>query len=64
MQSLLYAVAVLACPVGIGVMMWMMMRGQRRRPDDANAEQLLAGLRAEIDILEADRAGQPTSGHS
>ncbi|GAA1194561.1 hypothetical protein [Pseudonocardia alaniniphila] len=64
MQSLLYGVAVLACPVGMGVMMWMMMRGQRRRPDDASAEQQLAALRAEIDILKADRAGQSTSGHS
>jgi hypothetical protein len=61
MQSLLYGVAVLACPVGMGV---MMMRGQHRQPDDASAEQQLAALRAEIDILEADRAGQPTSGHS
>ncbi|GAA3064453.1 hypothetical protein GCM10010464_31080 [Pseudonocardia yunnanensis] len=43
---------------------WLMMRGQRRRPDDASAEQQLAALRAEIDILKADRAGQSTSGHS
>jgi hypothetical protein len=64
MQSLLYGVAVLACPVGMGVMMWMMMRGQRHRPDDASAEQHLAALRAKIGILKADRARQPTSGLS
>lgn len=61
MQSLLYGVAVLACPVGLGVMMWVMMR---RQPDDAGAEQQLAALCAEIGILKADRAGQPTSWHS
>lgn len=61
---LLYGVAIAACPVGMGVMMWMMICGQRRRLDDAGAEQQLAALRAEIELLKADRAAQSTSGHS
>jgi hypothetical protein len=64
MQSLLYGLAVLACPVGMGTMMWVMMRGQRHRPDDCSAEHEVAALRAEITQLKADRAGQPTPGRS
>ena len=62
MQSLLYGVAVLACPLGMGVMMWVMMRGQRKPPDSASAEQRIAALRAEIDQLKSERAGQSTVG--
>ncbi|MGH3985596.1 MAG: hypothetical protein ACRDST_23670 [Pseudonocardiaceae bacterium] len=55
MQSLLYGVALLACPVGMGVMMWMMMRGQR---NGAGRHEQVAQLRAEIDQLKAERGGQ------
>ncbi|SBW28744.1 hypothetical protein FDG2_5939 [Candidatus Protofrankia californiensis] len=68
MDSLLYALPALACPVGMGVMMWLMMRGGRRptqapptapdwQPDPRETE--LARLREEIQHL---RAGQPTVG--
>lgn len=55
MQSLLWGVAVLACPVGMGLMMWLMMRGRRKEPGDAKEHQV-AQLRAEVEQLKADRA--------
>ena len=58
MQTLLVAAAVLACPVGMGLMMWMMMRGQGK--DTAGTEsqgaQQVEQLRAEIESLKAERA--------
>ena len=58
MPELLYTLAVLACPVGMGLMMWMMHRGahgggQVESPAEKQAE--LSALRAEIDALRADR---------
>ena len=32
MESILIAAAVLACPVGMGLMMWFMGKGMRRDP--------------------------------
>lgn len=55
MQSVLWGIAVLACPVGMGLMMWLMMRGQRKDPGDVN-EQQVAQLRAEVEQLKAERA--------
>ena len=65
MQQLLYGVAVLACPVGMGVMMWLMMRGQRNSGGDKAGDptgQQVEALRAEIDQLKSDRAAQRAPG--
>jgi hypothetical protein len=34
MSSVFYTLALLACPVGMGLMMYMMMRGHRTAPAD------------------------------
>ena len=70
MEGALVALAVLACPVGMGLMMWFMSKGMKR--DGAQSpsapvslEELRdeqARLRAQIDQLEAsERApeGEP-----
>jgi flagellar basal body-associated protein FliL len=64
MSESLYALAVLACPVGMGAMMWMMMRGQHRtaEPDTAAQQTELAALRAQIDQLEAERRDAQRAG--
>ena len=63
MSGLLYALPVLACPAGMGLMMWMMMRPKKEHADPArpNAqEQELARLRSEIAALRDDQT-QPVS---
>jgi len=75
MQALFYGLAALACPVGMGLMMWMMMRGQNNGGGNnkgnngggsgsagLDAPGQIAALRAEIDQLKADRAAQRTQG--
>ncbi|MAS54459.1 hypothetical protein [Nocardioides sp.] len=57
MTELLYPLALLACPMGMGVMMWMMMRGEKKAPDqpattDTSSHEL-SRLRAEVDQLRA-----------
>lgn len=58
--------AYLACPVGMGAMMWMMMRSNKSQPSDS-ADQgddraELHRLREEVEDLKgADRpSGEPT----
>ena len=67
----LYGLAALACPVGMGAMMWFMMRGSRRGQQvgpptmpfgaqaggDLEREAELARMRAEIDQLRAAQTG-------
>lgn len=63
MQSLFLTLAVLACPVGMGAMMWM-MRGQHKDTGDTGGQntQQVEQLRAEIDQLKAERVTQRTDG--
>ena len=65
MQSLLLGVAVLACPVGMGLMMWMMIRGQSKdtaASEDHSSQQEVQELRAEIEQLKAQRANDRKRG--
>ncbi len=45
----------LACPVGMGAMMWMMMRGSKTSTaeDSSHKQAELAALQAQIDQLQA-----------
>ncbi len=61
MSELFYGLALLACPVGMGAMMWIMMRGgmsSAAPPQDASAE--LTRMRAEIDQLRAAERDRTT----
>ncbi len=55
MTSLLYFAVLLLCPIGMGLMMWMMMRGDK--PDletrVAGSPDEISQLRAEVDQLRA-----------
>jgi len=49
LQPFLYFLLVLICPLGMGLMMWLMMHGRgHRKNDEGAAEVELARLRAEI----------------
>ncbi len=54
MSELFYGIAVLACPVGMGAMMWFMMGGSKSQPKpQADSAEQLTRMRAEIDQLRA-----------
>lgn len=64
MGTAFYTLALLACPVGMGLMMWMMMRGQNNE-DDATGQaghssdrREVDALRAQIEALKAEHAAQ------
>lgn len=69
MSEALLTLAVLACPVGMGLMMWFMMRGNKNNspsaPPSVNAAELTK-LRAEVDQLRAEHRDpdQPNSGQN
>ena len=56
MDKLLYLLPVLACPVGMGLMMWLMMRPKHgSQPVPGADQQELLRLRKEIDALRTQR---------
>lgn len=59
MDAILITAIVLACPVGMGLVMWFMMKGMRgertqQRGEPSRAEGSLAALRAEHERLAAE----------
>ncbi len=54
MSEMFYGLAVLACPVAMGAMMWFMMRGRKddTAPPPAASDELQR-MRTEIDQLRA-----------
>jgi cytochrome c-type biogenesis protein CcmH/NrfF len=64
MDKILYFLPALACPIGMGVMMWLMMRSRGQQPDQAPPsaqEQELARLRSEIAALRDDQSDPATA---
>lgn len=59
MPEVLLTLAVLACPIGMGLMMLLMMRGRRdtptQQPTEAATDAEITRLRAEVDQLRAAR---------
>ncbi|MGA5189262.1 hypothetical protein ACPCSL_22095 [Streptomyces griseoincarnatus] len=61
MQNLLYILPALACPIGMGLMMWFMMRpmhGAQTAPDADRQE--LTRLRKEIEALRSEQRSHDT----
>ena len=56
--------AVFACPIGMGAMLWIMMRGQGDSTPSGSPhnESELATLRARIDQLQAEQRDGPLRG--
>ncbi|MFB8128734.1 hypothetical protein [Streptomyces mirabilis] len=63
MDKLLYLLPVLACPVGMGLMMWLMMRpkhGAQPENGTSASHQELIRLRKEVEALRAEQDTQHT----
>ena len=65
MENAFLALAILACPIGMGVMMWVMARGLGGKKDDAASPGEVERLRseqerlsAEVKRLERERGGE------
>lgn len=62
MSEALFGLALLACPVGMVLMMWFMMRGGQHGGEQVQApvtQEELAQLRAEVEQLHAVQDGRP-----
>lgn len=62
MSDLLVVLPLLACPIGMGVMMLVMARG--RRSDESSRADEVARLHAEVQRLRGEVAGLPDSPRS
>jgi len=54
MAQVLFSLAILACPLGMGAMMWAMMRGGKQHPAAPGDE--VSRLRAEVEQLKGAAA--------
>jgi len=63
MTEVFYGLALLACPLGMGAMMWMMMRGGHWHGSGPSAQESseLGQLRAEVEQLRAEQQGDRPS---
>jgi hypothetical protein len=61
MSDLIYLLAVLACPIGMGVMMLLMMRGNHGHKVEPSSDDEVARLRAEVEQFRAERSADPRS---
>jgi hypothetical protein len=59
MVEALYPLVLLACPIGMGLMMWIMMRGGNKdsAPQSRNHGEEIALLRAEVERLRTQGEG-------
>ncbi|MEU0721788.1 hypothetical protein ABZ498_32000 [Streptomyces lavendulocolor] len=71
MRELINLLPLLACPVGMGAMMWFMMRSGRKTtgaaPSQDTRQQELAALRKQVDDLKqqmGDDAQAPDQAHT
>ncbi len=60
MATVLPSLALLACPIGMGLMMWFMAKGNRKERPEASVEELRAEhRRLSADIEAAERQTRP-----